>query len=101
MTYCEVIRKRLPRGDWTLGDHYGSIHMIGTILVDAVEVQAGGLVPEGILYIDDNAIALGGYNGGDGPLPVDPYDRPCLETIWVGIDPGYIEIISYGLGQSG
>jgi hypothetical protein len=61
-------------GNWALRDHAGTIGPVRADLVDAVEVEAGGLIAQVVGDLDNNRVALGRLDLGARPLPIDADD---------------------------
>ena len=79
-------------------DAGNTIHLSSAILVDAVEVQTRGLVPELVEYIDHNAVSHSCSNVRQGPLAVDAHHQSIKKAIGVGSDPCDVEIVRNGGG---
>lgn len=73
-----------------------SVHVVGAILEEAVEMYAGRLVSECIVHICNHAIPLGEIEEGKRPLAIDTRDEPFILTVRVGKRPSDVPIV----GQS-
>jgi hypothetical protein len=58
-----------------------------------MKMEGGGLVPELVVYMDDEPVSEVGPDGGNGPLAVDPHNRTGEQPIWIGGYPSDVEII--------
>lgn len=94
LTYRKIIDKRASGANLTLCDTGRPIHVGSSLLIQAMEMQAGGLVAEGVLYVDNNTISFCCRNRRDRPFAVYSNDGTGCMSIRVGMDPGYIEIIA-------
>jgi hypothetical protein len=56
-------------------------------------MQTCALVPELIIHVDDYPVAKSPYNGRNWELIVDANNRPSVQTIGIGEQPCYIEIV--------
>lgn len=61
-----------------------------------MEMEGGGLVPKLILDIDNNSVSLCRSHGWRRPLAIDTNGRSLEDAIWVGTNPGDVEIIGDG-----
>lgn len=68
--------------------------MRGAIHVETVEMQTGGLVTQLVIDIDNDPIPNSCGDVRYWPLPVNANGR-AREAIWLGCDPGDIEIIRH------
>jgi len=78
-----------------LSDTSGTIHRIGAILEETVEMQRDCLVTKLVGDIDNNTVAFGDTNFWDGPLAVDAHYGP-RKTIGAGSDPTHLKIVGNG-----
>ena len=58
-----------------------------------MKVQTCGLIDQGILDIDNDLVAFGGYNGRDRPLSVDADYWAVVLAVRIGVGPCYVEVI--------
>ena len=93
MTYLHVVGKALSWPDTTLCHTDRSIHRCGSILVDPMEMQAGGLVAQLVLNIDNKPITFDDIDMRNRPLVVDAYDRARERIIGISCNPCYVEIV--------
>jgi hypothetical protein len=77
-----------------------AVHVCGTILENAVEMDRCADIAQAIEDIDNYSISDIGTHGWDGPLIVDSHDTSCESAIWVGGYPGDIEVIGDGGGMT-
>lgn len=68
--------------------------MSGTIHIEAMEMQSGGLVTQLVVNIDNDPVPNSGGDVRDWPLPIDANGR-AREAVWLGRDPGDIEVIGH------
>jgi hypothetical protein len=83
----------LAGGDRALGNADGAVHVGGAILENAMEVDAGALVAETVVDVDNHLVALGRVESGNGPLAVDADDGAVLAAIGVAVHPRHVEVI--------
>jgi hypothetical protein len=100
VTHCEVVRERASWKDTTLSDADGTVHVGSTVHEQAMEVQTGGLIPQGVLDINNNLIAFSSNDRWNGPLVVNSNHRACLLAIGVCVGPTYVEVICDGCAVS-
>lgn len=81
-----------------MGDRGTAVHDAGAILVEAMPVDAGGLVAQPVVNIDNQSVSDIHINLGAGPLVVDT-DHRSLESVWGGIDPGDVPVKIDVLGR--
>lgn len=94
--YGEVVgefRAGLNRALSNLG---GTVHVVGPVHEEAVEVESGALVAELILDIDDELVANSGSHNRQWPLAVDANGWSLEQSIWVGSNPGDVEVVGHG-----
>lgn len=99
-TYCEVIKERLARLNWTLRNLRRPIHMVGTIHKQTVKMQRRGLIPQIILRVHQNRITHSRFDPGNRPLSIDTNRRPLKGAIRIRSDPFNSEIIRNRSSQS-
>jgi hypothetical protein len=88
-----LIGHGLARGNRALGDADGAVHVGGPILEEAVEVDAGALVAEAVVDVDDHLVALVGVERGQRPLAVDADDGAVVAAIGVAVHPRHVEVV--------
>lgn len=71
----------------------GPVHVRGGVLEQAVEVQRGGLVPEGVDDIDDDPVADICLNARNRPFAIDSYHRSICLSIGIGRHPPDVEVV--------
>ena len=89
----EIVCKRTPGLDRTLGHTCNTVHIRSTILVETVEVQTRAFIAKLVDNIDDNAVSHSGSDVRYRPLPVNSYDRSIEKAIRVSSDPCDVEIV--------
>ena len=99
-THREVLSQRTSRKDAALSDTNWTIHVGSSVHEESMEVQTGRLISERVLDIDNDLVAFGSNDWGNGPLVVDTNHRACLLAIWVGVGPAYVEVICDGCAVS-
>lgn len=99
MANLEAVCEARTWRDGTLMHLASSIHTVGSLLHQTVEMETGGLVPQFIVDVDDDMIPDIGFESGTWPLAVDAYDRPHLGAIRVGINPCDVPVIGDGCCQ--
>lgn len=100
--YLKVVLHVLPRGKRALSDGARAVHDTRVVLVEAMPVDAGGLVPQTIVHVHNQAVPEVYINLRAGPLTVDTNHR-ALKSIGGGIDPGDVpvEVDVFRCGQLG
>lgn len=91
--YGEIVCERLPYTNRALRSPNDTIHFCGTILIEAMKVQARRAIAQIILHIHNHAISHCGGDPWERPLTIDAHDRSRLQAIRVGSDPRHIEIV--------
>lgn len=76
-----------------MGNASSAVHMGRSILVEAVKMQARTLISKLIEYVNYHTVPNAGRNLWQRPLSVDTYRRTMEGTVWVGYNPGDVEII--------
>lgn len=92
MTYQKGIRDARAWRNGALRDTTWPVHVIGIDLVDAMEMQTGGLIAEFIVQVDNNDVAHSGLDLWTGPGSVDANDG-SRKAIRARCDPGDIPIV--------
>ena len=100
-TYRKVVKKRLSRLNSTLRNLRRSIHMIGTIHKQSMEMQRRALIAQVIPGIDQNGISNISLNHGDWPHPIYANRGPLEGPIRIRPDPFNSEIIRHRRSQNG
>lgn len=59
MSYGKVVSKGRSRLNAALHNSTGTVHVIGAILEQSMEMQRRGLVAEAVVGVDDDAVANG------------------------------------------
>lgn len=92
----------LSWGKRALSDGARAVHDSSVVLVEAMPVDAGGLVPQTIVHVHNEAVPEVYIDLRTGPLTVDPNHR-ALKSIGGGIDPGDVpvEVDIFRCGQLG
>ena len=94
----EVVGKRLPWKDGTLGDHRRAVHVVRTILVQAMPVDRGVLVAQSIVHVHDQTVPFVNLDDGQRPLSIDANDLAIVQSIWVCSGPCHVPVVSDGFG---
>jgi hypothetical protein len=97
-THGEIVGDGCPWGNRALAGAHGAIHCSCSILEEAVEVQARTDVTKLIVQIHNHLVAKKRLNGGEWPLMIDSLDGTCEQPIWVGQDPGDVEVVGHRCG---
>jgi hypothetical protein len=67
--------------------------MSGTIHVQAVEMKTGRLVSQLVVNLNDNVVADIGSDNWKRPLAIDANCWSNKSTVWIGINPGDVEVV--------
>jgi hypothetical protein len=94
--YGEIVGELRSGRNRALRNLTGTVHLGGPVHEKAVEMEGGALVAELIIDIDDDLVANGGGHDGQWPLAVDANGWPLEHAIWVGSDPGDVEVVGDG-----
>ena len=81
-------------GNWTLCNHSWAIHLIGAVLIDAMEMNWCCLVLQAVFNVDNHSISEIGVDRRAWPLPIDA-DSGTHITIWWHRNPIHLPIVSY------
>src|SRR3569833_760460 len=92
LTYDKLIGDRRARRNGALGDATWVFFLVGEKLVDAVEVQAGGLVAEHVVDGHDDSVTDRGLDLGTRSGIVDADDR-SREAIRGGVHPRDVPVV--------
>lgn len=92
-THLKVICERTPWRNGTLRDTNRSVHMRGSILIQAMKVKTCGLIPKVIYHVDNNTVSNVGCDIRDGPLTIDAHHWPFECAIRICSNPPNSEII--------
>ena len=95
VAYREIVLDKPSWQDSALGHSGRTIHVGGTSLEQAVEMQAGGLIAQLVVDVDNQRIPYGALNGRNRPTTVDTNHRPWEAACWVGNNPSDIEVIHH------
>ena len=90
-THGEVVDEHAPRGNIALGDMRRSIHLIGTILIEAMPINTGGFIPQAVVYFCYGPVSACEIQ--DGPLSIDSYHRTLHHPIRIGCCPGDVPVV--------
>jgi hypothetical protein len=85
--YLKLICEALSWQYWTLRNANRAVHGVGAILVDAMPMQACGLVHKGVMSCDPYSIAQLGSHCRIWPLSIDAYDWPSVSSVGISVDP--------------
>lgn len=92
-TDSEVVGEGGSRWNSALRHSRRSVHAVGVVLEEAVEVQTGRLVSQGIVHIRNDSVGLAEVENDDRSLSIDADDRPFLQTIRVGSHPSDVPTV--------
>ena len=91
----EIVCQSGSRRDCTLGDGRRSVHITGTILKEAVEMQRGRFVAELVEHVHYDSITDIRRDRRDWPLVVDANGWSLEGTVGVARCPSDIEVIGH------
>jgi len=94
----ELVGEAFAGGDWTLSDAGRAVGPGCANLINAMEVEASGLVLKLVGYAYPNGIANLSLDGGAGELPINAYNAALKLPIWVCFDPSDIPFIFNNVG---
>lgn len=83
----EVVGEAGTWGDRTLCDHDRTVHVVGPVHEQAMEVERGVFVTERVVEVDNEAITNLDIYPRRRPLVVDSNDRSLGQAVWIGRDP--------------
>ena len=98
LVHGEVVGKRLPWEDGTLGGHRRAVHVVRAVLVQAMPVDRGVLVAQSIVHVHDQTISLLNLDNRQRPLSIDANDLAIVQAIWVRSGPCHVPVVSDGFG---
>lgn len=100
IVHSEVVSESVARWDWTLSNVFWSVHGIGAVHEQAMEVQRGVSVGHLVSEMNNHTIVTGDSYNGKRPLAVYGYNVSLTDTIGVLLDEGSIEVKLMGFRQS-
>lgn len=104
---CPVLIDREVVGEVVAGwygalrDHRRTVHLVGAVLIHAMEVDAGILVAQAVVHVDDKLVAFVDFDDWERPLIVDANDLPLGQAIRVCSHPCEIEVVGDCLCRAG
>lgn len=98
-THSEVVGELTTRSNTALRYLKWSIHVSGTIHVQSVEMQRGGLVAQLIVDVNNDLVTNRTCHHWQRPLVIDTNSWSHELSIRIRIDPGDVEVVSDCLGD--
>lgn len=91
-THSEVVDHHPSWGNIELSD-MRSVHLIGTILIEAMPMNTGTFISQAVVDLCDDLVSVCEVQYGERPLSVDSYHWTLHHSIRIGCRPCDIPVV--------